>query len=584
MKPVSISQCWSQLLASPGFAMVDACLIGLVSGLAAVLLKQGVASLRLWRVELTLSLPAWLLLPTVGLVGGCLAGWLVNRFAPETSGSGVPQVKAALAGFPITLNGRVAVVKLLSTTLALGSGLTLGRQGPTVQIGAALAGQLSLWMPTSPDYRRQMIAAGAAAGLAAGFNAPIAGVMFAVEELLHDISGLTLGPTLLASFIGAVISRLLGGLPLDLDLNLTTSLATFSAPEIPFYLMLGVLAGLLGVLFNKWILLSLTFNQQILRLELPFRVGLAGLICGLILSVLRTEFFTHISLREFLLSGEADIQTTLIALIVYFCLTIVASGSGAPGGLFAPTLVLGSALGHLVGLWQLSLVGVGEPTTYALTGMGALFCVVYKAPITGVVIIFEITRDFNLVLPLMISSVIAYLVSEMVDRGSLYDHLHELNGISLKKENPENDHLQTLLVNQVMSHDPIETLNSHLTLKDLIRVFTNSPHHAFPILEGSKLVGIVTQTDLINLYQQPIEENGRSYSEETPLREIMTTPVVTVSPINTLNEVLYLLNKHSLTRLPVTENGKLLGMITITDIIRAETELLSSRNTGTQST
>ena len=142
-------------------AIVEACVIGLVSGLAAVLLKQGVEWLTLWRTSSTL--PLWLALPTIGLVGGWLSGVLVERLAPEASGSGIPQVKAALGFAKMPLNLRVALVKLGSTLLALGSGLSLGRQGPTVQIGAALAAQLSRWVPTSPEYRRQLISAGAAA-------------------------------------------------------------------------------------------------------------------------------------------------------------------------------------------------------------------------------------------------------------------------------------------------------------------------------------------------------------------------------------------------------------------------------------
>ncbi|MBD2778121.1 response regulator [Iningainema sp. BLCCT55] len=202
---------YRQLLQPKRFAIFQACVIGLVAALAAVFLKQGVGALGGWRVHTTHLLPAWLVLPAIGLVGGLLSGWLVERVAPEAGGSGISQVKAVLAKVPMALNLRVAVVKLLSAVIALGSGLPLGREGPTLQVGAALANQLSRIFPTSPDYRRQMIAAGAGAGLAAAFNTPIAGVLFVVEELLQDVSGLTMGKAILASFIGAAISRWLGG-------------------------------------------------------------------------------------------------------------------------------------------------------------------------------------------------------------------------------------------------------------------------------------------------------------------------------------------------------------------------------------
>ena len=170
MKPLSIHPRWDLIFTPKGFAILNACLIGLAAELAAVALKQGVDWLRFWRVQLALHFSPWLWLPILGLVGAGLAGWLINQFAPEAVGSGVPHFKAVLAGFPIRLDGRVALTKLVSNMVTLGSGITLGRQGPTVHIGAALAAQLSRWAPTTPDYRRQMIAAGAAARLAAGFN------------------------------------------------------------------------------------------------------------------------------------------------------------------------------------------------------------------------------------------------------------------------------------------------------------------------------------------------------------------------------------------------------------------------------
>ena len=270
---------YRQLLQPKRFAIFQACVIGLVSALAAVFLKQSVNVLGTWRVHTTEHLPAWLVLPVIGLVGGLLSGWLVEEVAPEASGSGISQVKAVLAKVPIALDLRVALVKLLSATIALGSGLPLGREGPTLQVGAALANHLSRFFPTSPDYRRQMIAAGAGAGLAAAFDAPITGVLFVVEELLQDVSGLTMGTAILASFIGAVVSRWLGGHSLNLEL---TALKTnFSLQEIPFYLVLGVVAGLLGVLFNRGIIAFLEFNRRRVRFRLPVRVGLAGLVCGI---------------------------------------------------------------------------------------------------------------------------------------------------------------------------------------------------------------------------------------------------------------------------------------------------------------
>ena len=223
------------------YALVEACLIGLFSAVAALLLKQGIGWMGGWRLRTVDILGAHLTLPLCGLIFGCLAGWGIELLSPAAAGGGIPQVKAVLARYPVVLNLKVALVKTLGTIFILGAGFTLGRRGPTVHIGAALAAQVSRWIPNAPTNRRQMIAAGAAAGLAAGFNTPIAGVLFVVEELMRDISGLTLETAIVASFTGAVVSRILNSTDLNLPAALLDSShhGHFTSPEIPFYLFLS---------------------------------------------------------------------------------------------------------------------------------------------------------------------------------------------------------------------------------------------------------------------------------------------------------------------------------------------------------
>ncbi len=556
---------YRQLLQPKRFAIFQACVIGLVSALAAVFLKQSVNVLGTWRVHTTEHLPAWLVLPVIGLVGGLLSGWLVEEVAPEASGSGISQVKAVLAKVPIALDLRVALVKLLSATIALGSGLPLGREGPTLQVGAALANHLSRFFPTSPDYRRQMIAAGAGAGLAAAFDAPITGVLFVVEELLQDVSGLTMGTAILASFIGAVVSRWLGGHSLNLEL---TALKTnFSLQEIPFYLVLGVVAGLLGVLFNQGIIAFLEFNRRRVRFRLPVRVGLAGLVCGIAIAFLPEPFRDSAGLRETLTAGDLSPQVTTVVFIAQFILALIAYGSGAPGGLFVPPLLLGSALGYLVGTAEHSMLGISSPTTYALAGMGTFLSAVARVPITSIVIVFEMTTDFNLVLPLMIGSVVAYLVAEQVMPGSLYDLLLEWNGIHLEKDPTTEGLLASLSAADVMQRR-VETLSSEMSLDEAVQAFSQSLHRNFPVVLDGKVVGIITQKDIANTA-------SRLLSGDTLISEIMTPEPVTVGPTATLAHVLHLLNRYDLSCLPVTEGRKLVGIITRTDIIRVEAERLS---------
>lgn len=563
------------LIGSKQLAIAEACVIGLVSGLAAVLLKQGIGLVGGWRVQMSYQFAAWWVLPVFGLVGGWLAGLLVERLALEAVGSGIPQVKAALANIPITLNLRVALVKLASVILVVGSGMNLGRQGPTVHVGAALAAQLSQWIPASPEYRRQLIAAGTAAGLAAGFNAPIAGVLFVVEEFLQDFSGITLGTAILASFIGAVVSRLLGGRGLSLDPLMTAYEANFSLQDVPVFLLLGLLAGLLGALFHHGIFAGLALNRQLLPIGLPGRIGLAGLVSGLIVTQLPAAFRDNTGLQDMISAGEAGWDITLLAFVVKFLLTLLAVGSGAPGGIFAPSLVLGAALGYLVGTGahQLELLlgladGLSSPSTYALAGMGAFFSAVTRGPITAIVIVFEIAANFNLVLPLMIGSVIAYLVSYNLVGGSIYGHLLAWSGIHLDQPSAKEGPWQNLTAATLMQRR-VQTLSSRMTVTEAMEAFARSHHRGFPVVDEGKLVGIVTQSDLADPTRRP------AALEEATLSDIMTPQPVTVMPQDRLTHVLFLLNRFQISRLPVTEAQKLVGIITRADIIRAESDHLS---------
>ena len=560
---------FSRLLARPKqLAIFEACLIGLVSGLAAVLLGQSVGWLGAWRQQAAHFMPAFLILPAIGLVAGLIAGWLAEEVAPHSSGSGMSEVKAVLARVPMPLDLRIALVKWVSATLVLASGMPLGREGPTVQIGAALANQLSRWLPTSPDHRRQLIAAGAGAGIAAAFDAPIAGVLFVVEELLQDVSGITLGTAILASFVASAIARISGFHSLDLNLHLSAATSTFSVPEIPFYLLLGVLAGGFGLLFNRGILASLEFYRRFLPVSLSWRVGLAGLVTGLALAALPDIFRDNAGLRQLLLAGEAHWQLVAIVFCVKFCLIVFVGGSGAPGGLLIPTMTLGSALGFLIGSSEHHLLGLGLATTYAHVGMGAFFCAVSRVPITAIVIVFEMTNDFNLVLPLMIAVMVAYLTAESIETGSLYDRLLEVKGIHLDKiASPEP--WSALSAAQVMQ-TKVETLSSRMELDEALQAFSQSSHRTFPVLADGKLVGTLTQREVANLTQRKLSGN-------CTIAELMTPDPVKAGASDTLAYVLHLLDHYNLSSLPIVEGRRLVGIITRSDIIRAEAAYLHDR-------
>lgn len=549
------------------YAILEACLIGFCSALAALVIKHGINWLGSGRLYLSQHYGAWTILPLVGLLFGGLAGWLIEQTCPPAAGGGIPQVKAALAHYPIPLSWRVALVKSLGTIMVLGAGIPLGRRAPTVHIGAALAAELSRWLPTSPEHRRQMIAAGAAAGLAAGFTTPIAGVLFVVEELMRDVSGLTLETSIVASFVGAVTSLLLQSTASTPALTLTTPLAVgFSVQSLPFYLLLGALAGLLGAWLNRGIL-ALQKWQRHFQLSLVWRIGTIGLISGLAMAAMPSFFRDNAGLRDFVITGELGWQNILLALGVHFLLAMLAYSADTPGGLFAPALVMGAALGYLVGDLNRVWLGTGLESTFALAGMGSFFTSVVRVPVTAIIIVFELTRNFNAVLPLMICCAVSYLVAESLFPRSLYEHLLEAKGIYLTEDQPQRDFLLTMTAAQVMETQ-VESLASHLTLADVLPIMSQSHHRGFPVVERGRLVGVFTQTDLANANQR---------SQQTSLAELMTPNPITVRPDTPLSDVLYLLNRYQLSRLPVVQGYKLVGIITRTDIIREEVSQLGGQ-------
>ncbi len=565
-----------RVLRSKQIAIFEACAIGLVSSLAAVSLKQSLLWLEGWRAGMTEIYPAWLVLPIVGIVGGGLSGLLVERLAPEATGSGIPQVKAALGYVPIALDLRVAVVKWLSTLLSLGSGLVLGRQGPTVQIGAALAAQLSYWTHTSPAYQRQLIAAGAAAGLAASFNAPLAGVIFVIEELFQDLPDLTLGTAIIAAVVGGAVSLSIGGRGMIPDLsNLQLQ---FAVGEIPLLIVVGMLGGLMGAICNRSLLASLQFyHDRFHGRSLAIKIAVAGGITGIITALLPDALQGNRDLKDFLVIGDIQWQTAAWILASQFLMCLIAFGSTAPGGLLSPSLVLGAALGNLLAtgiqngyysdLLPFNLI-LSSPTVYALTGMSAVFSAITRRPITAIVIVWEMTAKFNLILPLMIGSVVAYLVAEQLFPDSIYQHLLARRGINIAHPDLIDRRWEGLIAADIMQRR-VETLASQMTIDDAIQAFARSHHRGFPIVDEGRLVGILSQSDLDVLTSQ-------LWNMKTPISKIMVQQVITVAPQETLTSILHLLSRHKISRLPVIDGRKLVGIITRADIIRCEAERVSS--------
>ncbi|MBK7838397.1 MAG: chloride channel protein [Candidatus Obscuribacter sp.] len=547
--------------------LLEACVIGLVAAIGAVAVKEGVGLLGTLRLHLNGVYPGPYLFPLFGLIGGAVAGALVQFVAPEAAGSGIPQTKACIMGEPIPLNFKTCLAKLFGGIIALGSGLSMGREGPTVHLSAALSAQATTYIHTSPKHRAQLIAAGAGAGLAAAFNAPLAGVMFVLEELLGRMSSFTVGTCVVACFVAAVFARLVGVHSLDIQMHPSQSL--FFARDIPFYLLLGVIAGLVGALFNSSIIGGLTVNRK-LKIPVTLSCAMAGLITGVTMLYLPPLFHNFAGLREALLAQHLDLNTVLLSFATLFGLTVLAYSSGAPGGLFAPSLTLGACLGQLISLLQLHLTGATNLETFAIVGMGAVFCAVARVPMTSVIIIFEMTTDFNVVLPLMISCVVAYLVAHRLNPGSIYDQLLQFQGINIEASD-DTSIANNIAVARAMQTD-VQVVRQSDSVKSVKALFNGTSHKGFPVVDqDNHAIGIFTSEDLVRICKRKIDEN-------TPISQLMTPRPVTIAHDATLARALTMLSKYKINRLPVTRENKLVGIITRGDITRTESLALTSLN------
>lgn len=358
----------------------------------------------------------------LGASGACFAVWLVRRFEPSAAGSGIPQLKAVLHRLRPMSGGRLLVVKFVGGVSAIASGLALGREGPTIQMGGAIGRLVARWLPSSSHERGVLIASGAGAGLAAAFNAPLAGMMFVLEEIQKNFAPGVFSSTFVACVVADAVSRLLFGQSAVFH---TSPIAAPPVAALPLFLVLGALVGILAVLFNRGLLATLHLVDGVAP---KWRLGVAAAVGGA-LALVAWDAPGLVggggAMVERALSGKGLVGALLLTLAVRFVLTLSSYGTGAPGGIFAPLLVLGSQAGLAAGVAAAGLLPalVGEPRAWAVAGMAALFAGTVRAPLTGIVLMLEMTDSYSLMLPLLAASFAAQWVTERLGEAPIYDSL-----------------------------------------------------------------------------------------------------------------------------------------------------------------
>lgn len=403
--------------------------VGVVAGGVASAFRLTLSWSEAGRMAWLARLPDWAgvgVAMLLGATGGGAGLWLVRRWAPEAAGSGIPHLKAVLLGEKTLRWQRLLPVKFIAGVLGIGGGLALGREGPTVQMGGATGMMVAGWfrVKAGEGERKALISAGAGAGLAAAFNAPLAGVIFVLEELQGNFTPVVFVAAFLASVSADVVGRLIAGdTPVfHLPVMAAPGLATL-APA----LVLGLVAGLGGVLFNKCLLGSLEAFERLRRGPAWIGGALAGCVAGL-----AGWFYPGVAggggmLADHALAGQIALLALPALLLVRFALTMLSYGCGAAGGIFAPLLVLGALGGLLLGRGAHGLVPAWapHPEIFVVLGMGALFTAIVRAPLTGIVLMVEMTGQYGFMLPLLVSCLAAYGVAELCGCMPIYEALQQ---------------------------------------------------------------------------------------------------------------------------------------------------------------
>jgi CIC family chloride channel protein len=405
-----------------------AVLVGLVAGLIAVLFRRALDQADAARTMLVgyAHLHLWLIpaLPVLSAVAAGAAVFLVRRFAPEASGSGIPHVEAVLHGVRSMRWQRVLPVKFFGGVSGIGGGLALGREGPTIQMGAAVGQMVSGWFACTARERRTLIASGAGAGLAAAFNAPLAGLVFVLEEVQRNFSPAVFTATLIASVVADITTRLLLG---QLPVFFVQTVPIPPLDLLPYALIVGFVAAVLGVAFNRTLLASLALFDRISRWPAWTGGVLVGLAAGVVMLWAPSMVGGGHHLVEQILTGDLTLTVLAGFFVVRFLLTMVSYGCGAPGGIFAPLLVLGAAIGlgiaRIAGLFDAE-IGI-YTSSFAVVGMAAYFSAIVRAPLTGIVLMIEMTGNYSLILPLVVACLTAFGLADFFGDLPVYEALLE---------------------------------------------------------------------------------------------------------------------------------------------------------------
>ena len=594
-----------------------AIIIGLVTGLAAVVFIDLID----WITEFSFgSIPGafsnlgrwWIII--IPVLGSLISGPIIAFFASEAKGHGVPEVMQAMVLNGGRIRPRVAVAKIAASSVCIGTGGSAGREGPIVQVGSTFGSIMGQLFRMSDGRIRNLVACGAAAGIAATFNAPIAGAAFAIEVLAGDLAISVVSNVVISAVTAAIVSRaFLGSEP---AFHIPTY--TMKNPvEILFYVVLGLLSGVMGVLFIKTLYGMEDIFDDWKKMPMWVRPAIGALLLG-VTAFIYPPILVKMgidpelakvglplirNIPHILGTGFSTIETALtgplpwILLISLLFLKLLATsltlGSGNSGGVFAPALFMGAMLGGLFGVgidMMFPQFGI-NPGAYALAGMAAVFVGAARAPLTAILIAFEMSNDYKVILPLMTATIIALVVAHRILPESIYTLKLARRGLRLRFGR-DVDVLDGVLVSEVMTKNP-PTVDENTTMGELEDYFMRTHHHGVLVLNNKDdLIGLITLQDMDRCL------SNRKDCKKLKVKDVMTQSMLVAYPDESIGDALHRMAARDVGRMPVVDRHnpqKLLGAVRRNDIARAyrrgilrrddlserANQLRTSRNSGT---
>ena len=536
--------------------LVLALVIGALTGLAVVafILLTERAGMRLYPA----GGDRWrrVLFPVAGSLG---IGYLLFRYFPDARGSGVPQTKAALFARDGRITLRTVLGKFFCTSATLASGIPLGREGPSVQVGAGIASVLGRFLRLRPEKVKALLPVGAAAAIAAAFNTPLAAVLFALEEIVSDLNAPILGSVVLASATSWVVLRLLLG---NNPLFKVPQYQLVHPLEFAIYALLGVAGGVVSVAFTK---LLLDMRARFLRFPQKtvwFQPVAGGLVVGLMGWFVPQVLGVGYGYVGDVLNGHMALKLMVLLVVLKLVAVTTSYASGNAGGIFGPALFIGAMLGGAVGTVAHHLLPAytATPGAYALVGMGAVFAGIVRAPMTSVVMIFEMTQDYAVIVPLMIANLVSLFISSRLQRQPIYEALAVQDGIHLPTAETRHRHGQRQVSR--ITHAATQLLASEVTVDEALERVRASEFRTWLVTDRRGVIGVI---NLATLEREAAEGTTKQ------LGEIVSGLVFPhVHPDQGLDLALERMGANQIEILPVVSRAdmhKLEGIVTLRDVL-----------------